>query len=218
MLDPRETVGLSFERDLFLEARNKAWLLMAELANRIQPGITEAQSHELCEIVFKEFGVEKKWHKNRIRFGESTLGLYNDPGDPNLILKEDDILIIDIGPVFDAHEADTGRTYVVGQDPEKLRCAQDCETIFNRVQDHWQKGRVNGPELYAFAEKTALEMGWLLNLGMDGHRISEFPHAFHHKGSLIEFDNVPSSERWVLEIQIRHPKLPYGAFFEDLLV
>jgi methionyl aminopeptidase len=31
-------------------------------------------------------------------------------------------------------------------------------------------------------------------------------------------DFRPSALRWMLEIQIRHPKRNFGAFFEDLLV
>jgi hypothetical protein len=217
-MDTREKVGEAFRRDLFLEARNKAWILMADLAARIKPGMTEAQAHELCETVYAEYGVEKKWHKNRIRFGESTLGVFKDPGDPARVLADDDIFFIDLGPVFFGHEADSGRTYVVGSDPVRLACARDAEILFRRVHEHWQGGQVKGPELYDFAERTAREMGWVLNLEMDGHRISEFPHAFHFKGALIEFDDVPQTERWVLEIQIRHPTLPYGAFYEDLLL
>jgi len=29
---------------------------------------------------------------------------------------------------------------------------------------------------------------------------------------------VPASGLWVLEIQLRHPTRPFGAFFEDLLL
>jgi Xaa-Pro aminopeptidase len=217
-MDLREKVGDAFRRDLFLEARDKAWKLMDELAARIRPGMTEAQAHALCETVYAEWGVEKKWHKNRIRFGESTLGVFKDPGLPERVLKDDDIFFIDIGPVFGGHEADSGRTYVVGKDPVKLACARDCEELFRRVHAHWKGGEVKGAELYAFADEMAREMGWVLNLEMDGHRLAEFPHAFHHKGALIEFDEVPTAERWVLEIQIRHPELPYGAFFEDILL
>lgn len=33
-----------------------------------------------------------------------------------------------------------------------------------------------------------------------------------------DFDQAPNAGVWILEIQIKHPELPYGAFFEDLLI
>jgi hypothetical protein len=47
--------------------------------------------------------------------------------------------------------------------------------------------------------------------------ISEFPHKAHYDGALIEQNFVPSPDLWILEIQLRHPTRPFGAFYEDLL-
>ena len=58
----------------------------------------------------------------------------------------------------------------------------------------------------------------MLNLEMDGHRISDFPHAAIFDGSLADMDFAPAMGLWVLEIQLRHPSKPYGAFFEDILL
>jgi hypothetical protein len=57
-----------------------------------------------------------------------------------------------------------------------------------------------------------------LNLGAPGHRLGDFPHAVHKAGKLAVAEFQPSSGLWVLEIQIRHPELPIGAFYEDLLL
>ena len=53
---------------------------------------------------------------------------------------------------------------------------------------------------------------------MNGHRLADFPHAALYKGPLAEAAFTPSAGLWMLEIQIRHPELPYSAFFEDLLL
>ena len=45
--------------------------------------------------------------------GRNTLHPYKSNPE-NLLLKEDDILFIDFGPVFEDWEADFGRTYVKG--------------------------------------------------------------------------------------------------------
>jgi hypothetical protein len=61
-------------------------------------------------------------------------------------------------------------------------------------------------------------MGWELNFDLPGHRVSDFPHAAIHTGSLADFDQAPSAMRWILEIHLRDPQHRFGAFFEDMLL
>ena len=77
--------------------------------------------------------------------------------------------------------------------------------------------QVVGLELYRYVQEQAQAMGWVLNLKIKGHRVSDFPHAVHRGGDLGDFEHYPNQGLWILEIQIAHPDLPYGAFFEDLL-
>jgi len=39
-------------------------------------------------------------------------------------------------------------------------------------------------ELYDFAVKAAADFGWVLNLGLTGHRFSDLPHKAHCAGRL----------------------------------
>ena len=50
-----------------------------------------------------------------------------------------------------------------------------------------------------------------------GHRLSEFSHLKYTSLSLFDLDFIPSSERWILELQICDPSLKFGAVYEDLL-
>ncbi|WP_319633475.1 hypothetical protein [Janthinobacterium sp. FT14W] len=56
-----------------------------------------------------------------------------------------------------------------------------------------------------------------LNFDLGGHRVPDFPQATIYAGALADADFSPSPMRWTLEIHVRHPTLPYGAFFEDML-
>ena len=77
---------------------------------------------------------------------------------------------------------------------------------------------MTGEELYKFAEECAVARGWRLSLQKaNGHRISDFPHVARIRGSIEGFLEKPSANRWILEIQIRHPSKAFGAFYEDLL-
>ena len=61
-------------------------------------------------------------------------------------------------------------------------------------------------------------MGWELNLDTSGHRLADFPHEALYSGSLSAVNFAPTTDLWVLEIQIRHPERQIGAFYEDLLL
>jgi hypothetical protein len=77
---------------------------------------------------------------------------------------------------------------------------------------------VSGQALYEFARAQAEAMGWVLNLDIKGHRVSDFPHAIYKAGRLADLADTPSGGLWILEIQIAHPTRAFGAFYEDLLV
>jgi len=49
---------------------------------------------------------------------------------PDLTLQADDILFLDLGPVFEQWEADFGRTFALGSDPLKHQLQQDVGKAF----------------------------------------------------------------------------------------
>src|SRR5450755_1469253 len=86
-----------------LDAQNKASALFAEAARTlIRPGVTEkALSTEIHALAADMFGVKAHWHKRVVRAGANTLQPYNQ-SPTELTLQEDDILFLDLGPVFEA--------------------------------------------------------------------------------------------------------------------
>lgn len=213
-----ETVGTQFQEDLLEIARDKTLEVIQEVAKRIGPGTTELEAKAILQEVQTLKGAPKSWHPPQIRFGVNSTLPFNVRGEENVALKENDIYFLDIGPIFDGHEGDVGRAFSVGSNSEYERCCRDVEIIWKEVRDHWKNNGVTGPELYSFAASRAEARGWVLSLQKaNGHRIADFPHAAKARGSVEEFPGVPRPNRWILEIQIRHPEKPFGAFYEDLL-
>ena len=124
---------------------------------------------------------------------------------------------LDVTPILDGYHGDTNATFVVGDAPEHKACAAAVATIFQQVAMHWQKTGCHGDELYAFAEQNALALGYQFNQEIKGHRLGDFPHRLYANGSLGDFEGPIRDGIWVLEIQIRHPKLPIGGFMEQVL-
>jgi Xaa-Pro aminopeptidase len=213
-----EAVGEHYDAQRMREARQMTRRAMHEVAASIRPGMLEEEALELTRRSLKAAGLLRGGHGIHVRFGRNTLKSFGVPSDAGVVLQPDDVFFLDIGPVWQKWEADAGDTFVVGADPDMLRIASDVKTVFDDVSGRWRNAGLTGRALYEFAVERAEALGWRLNLEMNGHRLSDFPHAAFHKGSLAEAPFRPTSALWVLEIQIRHPERPFGAFFEDLLL
>lgn len=218
VLATAERVGPAFSVDGMLLARNKTREAITEIASRVMPGMVEEDAVDMAKRVLVESNLALSWHPTRVRFGSNTTKAMKQASVPGVILQENDLFFIDIAPRVGAWEGDGGATFVVGRNAEYERCARDAERLFHEVREVWERERLNGQALYAFADENARAMGWELNFDLPGHRVSDFPHATIHTGSLAEFDATPSAMRWILEIHLRDPQRRFGAFFEDMLL
>lgn len=217
-LDPREAHGEAFSPESMQYAREQSWNAVHRIAEAMRPGLKEAEARHIAGEVLEQLGMDRIWHPSVIRFGENTLKTFKEPSDLDTVLGESDIFFVDIGPVWRGHEGDAGDTFVVGDDPQQQACAEAARTLWREVSACWRQNRLAGTELYRFAAQRAEAMGWRLNLEMKGHRVCDFPHAIYKAGSLADFGQCPATGLWILEIQIAHPTLPFGAFYEDLLI
>ena len=213
-----ERVGPAFSVDGMLLARNKTRQALADIAARIRPGMVEEDAVRLAKQALIDAGMALSWHPTRVRFGANTLKSMRQPSAPGAVLGEHDIFFLDIAPRLDTWEGDGGKSYVVGDDVEQARCARDAEVLFHDVRGKWLRERLTGQALYAHADRQARAMGWELNFELPGHRISDFPHAAIHTGSLADLDISPSEMRWILEIHLLDTHRRFGAFFEDMLL
>jgi len=216
-VETAQNVGATFSRQAMLAARERSWAALADIASRIAPGMTEADAATIAAERLATAGMQRIWHPSILRFGPNTLKTFRQRSAPDTRLGENDIFFVDLGPVFDGHEGDVGDTFVLGDDPIMHACAQAARDLFDVTAARWREG-VTGKALYDFADAQAMAMGWRLNHATKGHRVGDYPHAVHKAGNLGDFDGEPVAGLWILEIQIAHPALPIGAFYEDLLV
>jgi methionyl aminopeptidase len=162
--------------------------------------------------------MRRGWHHVITRFGPNTTKDFMAPSEKGVVLGDNDIFFIDIGPVKDDIEGDAGEAFVLGDDPEHHRAKADARAIWDEVRAVWSDQRLSGRALYDYAVKAAETRDWVLNMDLSGHRLSDFPHSAHYDGPMAEVDIIPSPGLWVLEIAIRHPHREFGAFYEDLLL
>lgn len=200
-----------------------------EARNLVRPGRTEREiEQEIYQIALDNFGVEKHWHKRIVRAGVNTLTLAAD-NPPIRDIGDDDIVYVDLGPVFEDWEADLGRTYVLGNHPGRP-LVEALPVVFERVQAHYHASPdITGAELYAFAEKASGEAGWRFGGAIAGHLVSEFAHAYipgdknlnriqpGNDKRMRDPDEAGQERHWILEIHLVEPDGAYGGFYERLL-
>jgi hypothetical protein len=215
-----------------IEAEKKAELLFKEIEKQeiLIPGNSEEKINSLIfDLAYEMFGIKKYWHKRSVRCGENTLYPYNE-NPKNLTLKKDDILFLDFGPIFEEWEADFGRTYVIGNDPLKIKLSKN-------IEDAWHKGKafydsnkeITGSQLYYYCQNLANDYGWSFGGEIAGHIIGQYPHEKLEKenksnyihpqnhSNMNELNANGEKKNWILEIHFVDRNKKIGGFFEQLM-
>jgi len=217
------------------EARGAALFDAIEAAGLIVPGKSEAElDAEIFVLAKSRFGVEKHWHKRVVRAGPNTLCIFAET-PPVHTVAPDDIVYLDLGPVFAADnqqwEADIGRSYALGRDPDKQRLVADLPRVFDIVKVHYHASPdITGAQLYAFARETAEKAGWEFGGVIAGHIVGEFPHHQLVPGDREQHRIAPANPKrmrdpdangnerhWILEIHLVDRARKFGGFYERLL-
>jgi Xaa-Pro dipeptidase len=215
-----------------LDAQDKAAQLFDEIERRemIRPGIGEQQlSDEIRDLAAQLLGVKAHWHRRIVRAGENTLQPFRGR-PPDRVIAEDDIVFLDFGPIFEEWEADFGRTFVLGNDPDKLAVRDALPRVWEAGRDYFENHPdVTGAELFDFSVEAARAEGFGWGSHIAGHLVGEFPHK-KIAGTATEWYIMPESTKpmrrtdpsgrrchWILEIHLIDPQGRFGGFYEQLL-
>lgn len=215
-----------------MEAQQKAQDFFQQIEARglIRPGISESRLNaEIFDLARELYGISTYWHKRIVRAGKNTLAPY-DKNPPDLEIQPDDILFLDLGPVFEEWEADFGRTFVLGNDPLKRKLERDVGEAFAAGKEYFHAHpEITAAELYHYAIKLAEERGWEFGGRIAGHLIGHFPHEkisgdkitlYVHPQNPSKMRTIGSDGRerhWIFEIHFVDREREIGGFFEELL-
>jgi hypothetical protein len=216
-----------------LLADRKARELFKAVEDRglIVPGKSESElTAEIFKLAKDEFGMVEHWHKKIVRAGINTLESYSkNPADR--IIQKDDIVFLDFGPNFEGYETDLGRTYVIGNDPAKLKLKKDVEAAWIEAKAWYTKQKqLTGAEYWNYLVDLAKRYGYEFGGEIGGHIIGRFPHEQPdqkgdlsldiHKDnhtSILLLDKQGNPRQWVLEIQFVDLAKGIGGFYEQML-
>lgn len=215
-----------------LQAQIKAKALFCEVEARglIRPGVTESIVNADIYALAKEmYGITTYWHKRIVRAGKNTLLPYAE-NPPDLTLREDEILFLDLGPVFEDWEADFGRTFVLGSDLLKHKLRRDVGQAFADGKRFFNEtAEITACEFFHYIVSLAGKFGWEFGGPIGGHLIGHFPHEkiaddkvtlyVHPKSNLQmrSLNEQGQKRHWILEIHFVDREHEVGGFFEELL-
>ncbi len=216
---------------ILAEQKTKDLFKAVEDRRLIVPGKSESELNaEIIKLAKEEFGMENHWHKKIVRSGANTLQPYSG-NPPDRVIKNDDIVFLDFGPIFEGWETDLGRTYVIGNDPTKLKLKNDVEAAWNEAKAWYDKQtNLTGAEYFNYVVALAKRYGWEFGGDIAGHIIGRFPHEQPDKANDLSLDVHPDNHnsillldkqgnrrQWVLEIQFVDKAKGIGAFYEQML-
>lgn len=221
------------QKSRLIEAEEKASQLFKAIEDRglVISGKSELQlNKEVFKLAAELFGIKKYWHKRIVRAGKNTLLPYKE-NPPDQKLAADEIVFFDFGPVFEDWEADFGRTYVLGDNPQKIKLKEDVELAWMEGKDFFEQNRsqLTGADFYNYTCRLAAKYGWEYGNIHCGHLIGNFPHEvfvgedevnYIHPNNdriMIEKDQHGNERFWIYEIHFIDRNLEIGGFFEQML-
>jgi Xaa-Pro aminopeptidase len=212
------------------EAKGLALFDAVEKAGLVAPGRSETEvTSDIFALAREKFGVLRHWHKRIVRTGPNTVTIFaEDP--PDRVIGADDTVYLDFGPVFGEWQADIGRSYAMGSDPQKRRLVADLARIFDAVQARYRAAPgMTGAELFAQARSAAEESAWLFGGPTAGHTIlgdySAAPVGREPRNYIAPVndeamtlpDRLGRARHWILEIHLTDRARTFGGFYERLL-
>jgi Xaa-Pro aminopeptidase len=219
------------QKIVLAEQKAKELFSTVEERDLIVPGKSELQLiEEVAQIAKEDFGIEKYWHKKIVRAGINTLQPFNG-NPPDRVIQNDDIVVLDFGPIFEGFEADLGRTYVIGNDPLKLKVQRDVEAAWYEAKGWYDdQSSLTGAEFFNYVIDLSKRYGYEFGNEIAGHLVGPFPHEqpddpndlcfdIHpdNHSSILLLDKQGNSRNWILEIQFVDRVNNIGGFFEQLL-
>lgn len=216
---------------ILAEQKAKELFNTVEARGLIFSGKTEKQlCDEIVQIANDDFGIEDHWGKKIVRTGMNTLQPYAaNPSD--LMIRDGDILFFDFHPVFEGWEADLGRTYVLGNDPLKLKIKKDIEVAWHEANAwYFEQSSLTGAEFFNYVADLTKRYGYEFGNAIAGHIVGHYPHEqpddpndlcldVHpdNHTDILQSDKHGNNRHWMLELHFVDRVNKIGAFFEQLL-
>lgn len=227
------------ELEGYLAARSFTRAIGDEIVSKIKVGMTEKEAEEVVSEVFNKNDIKQHWHMPIIGVGEGSTKLKSAYAlissyftKHTRILRENDIVLIDIAPVYNGYPADYTINHVMGHNPDLEALASYAREVSIKIAGHlkeemivadvfhWAQELIGKNPDYTLAYPPFISMG---------HRLcripplwQKFPEAglnyllFKTRGPFItSSNNTLMNGLWTIEPYLIHKER--AAKFEELV-
>ncbi|CAG0981009.1 MAG: M24 family metallopeptidase [Candidatus Methanoperedens sp.] len=223
--------------DGYLEARRFAKVLSKEIVSKIAVGMSEKDIEGIASEVFRDHNVRQHWHSPIIGVGEGSTKLSSVYAltssfltKHKRILQEDDLVLIDIAPVYMTYAGDYTTTHIFGNNPELEALVAYARDVSRKIAEY-ASNEMTVADVFRYAQELirttsnyTLLYPPLIALG---HRLSRIhpleklpepglSYLILKKFPFIDSSNLtPMDGLWVVEPYLMHNKR--AAKFEELV-
>ncbi len=169
---PLRKIKDGYEIELMKKAGKLADKAMEKAADLLKPGVSERDVALEVEYYVRKQGAERLSFPMFVNSGERSLWLHGMATDRKI--ERGDVVLIDIGPVYEGYCADITRTFVVGSATREQKKAHEVylrmqERVVERIED--KKNGITVLEL----ERENSE--FMKAMGYDGLYVRGFVHG-----------------------------------------
>ncbi|MEU8775590.1 M24 family metallopeptidase [Streptomyces sp. NPDC048606] len=208
----------------------QAVLAAAVRGRLIVPGRTECEVDDrLRDLAREVLGTTAGRPGRLVRSGPHTVLPYGQT-PPDRVIRGDDVVVVDLGPLLAGHETDFARTVVLGDDPDRRRIVEDLAKVGAAAGELFRsEERITGRQLHGEIRAWAAKGGWSLGSWQAGRLCGQPPAAGGsdpRPDSFIGPDNDRPLRRttdggwrarWILEIRLVDDYGGFGGVFKQLL-
>lgn len=179
--------------DKFLVMQEKTVEVTRQIAAKLKPGQSEKEIVEMYYQSLADVGFKDHWYPALIYVGESTSlpisRRYHLPSE-EVIVKENDIVMLDCTPLDGTVWSNWAETFVVGHDDFYEQLIENSRQIVDKTYEYTASEAKTIQDIYEFAMKLIEEGGFtsLDPMGDVGHSIFQVP-----EGQTV--DKTPQEDR-----------------------
>lgn len=159
---------LKFQR----EASRLADIAIKAIHECLRPGIKECEVAAEATYAMMKAGAESLKFHTVVSSGVRSAYIHCWPGQR--VIKDGDLVLIDLGPIKDGYTADISRTFLVGKDAKKEKMIRTINESVEAVLDMIKPG-VSCRDLDRISREVIIEKGYPDYPTGLGHCLSGFP-------------------------------------------
>ncbi len=186
IVSPLRKIKDRYEIELMKKAGKLADIAMERAADLLKPGISERDVALEVEYYVRKKGAERLSFPMFVNSGERSLWLHGMATDK--IIEKGDVVLIDIGPVYQGYCADITRTFVVGSAGSEQKRAHEAylrmqERVIERIEEKKNEitvlelERENSEFMKAMGYNGLYVRGFVHGIGL-GFEETPFPTIF----------------------------------------